>query len=304
MTMVGTATPGIESGSSVAATIDSLGHIATLPEVTLRVIELVESSKSTAQDLHRVISCDPALTSRILKVVNSAFYGLPRQVGSIERAIVLLGLNAIKNIAIASSLAKLYRGGDLGPHFSARALWTHSLATASACRLLAQRLNLNMGDEAFLAGLIHDIGLVVELQTSRRKLALVFESMRYGESGAPITDLRDVERGVFGADHQDFGRALCEAWNFPRNLAFAAGFHHDPLSVPAMHQPLTTLVHIGDILAARGGFGFTGDLTSLDPLPDALSILGANADLLKAVSADLPQAFSMVESTFSAAPQE
>ena len=105
--------------------IAGISHIATLPEITLKIIELVEDPTSTAQDLHNVISNDQALCSRILKVVNSAFYGLPRQIGSINRAIVLLGLNAVKNIAIAASLTKLFRGGEMCPQFTARDLWTH-----------------------------------------------------------------------------------------------------------------------------------------------------------------------------------
>src|SRR3954467_14112420 len=97
--------------------INQISHIATLPEITLKIIELVENPRSTAQDLNKLISNDPALVARILKVVNSAFYGLPGQIGSINRAIVLLGLNAVKNIVIAASLAKLFRGGPSPPHF-------------------------------------------------------------------------------------------------------------------------------------------------------------------------------------------
>ena len=115
----------------VSAAIGEISHIATLPEITLKIVELVEDPKSTAQDLHEVINNDPALCSRILKVVNSSFYGLPGQIGSINRAIVMLGLNAVKNIAIAASLAKLFRGGELTPAFAARDLWKHSVGTAA-----------------------------------------------------------------------------------------------------------------------------------------------------------------------------
>ena len=126
----------------VAEAIREISHIATLPEITLKIVELVENPKSTAQDLHKVISNDPALCARILKVVNSSFYGLPGQIGSINRAIVMLGLNAVKNIAIAASLAKLFRGGDLTPNFSARALWTHSVYTAAIAKMLADKMGL------------------------------------------------------------------------------------------------------------------------------------------------------------------
>jgi len=114
------------------AAVKQLSHIATLPEVTLGIIELVENPNSSAQDLNELIGRDPALSARILKVVNSAFYGLPRQIGSINRAISMLGLNAVKNIAIAASLAKLFRGGALCDRFDAKELWDHSIAVATA----------------------------------------------------------------------------------------------------------------------------------------------------------------------------
>src|SRR5262245_41923564 len=126
--------------------IREISHIATLPEITLKIVELVENPKSTAQDLHKVISNDPALCTRILKVVNSSFYGLPGQIGSINRAIVMLGLNAVKNIAIAASLAKLFRGGDLTATFSARELWTHSNITAAGAKMVANTLRLGLAD--------------------------------------------------------------------------------------------------------------------------------------------------------------
>ena len=155
------------------ATVKQLNHIATLPEVTLGIIELVENPRSSAQALNALIGRDPALSARVLRVVNSAFYGLPQQLGSINRAISLLGLNAVKNIAIAASLAKLFRGGALCDRFDAKDLWTHSLAVATAARLLAKETKKVQGDESFLAGLMHDIGIVVELQCDRAKLVKV-----------------------------------------------------------------------------------------------------------------------------------
>jgi len=118
-TVAAAATPGVKKDPQalIADAVNSISHIATLPEITLKIIELVENPRSTAQDLNKLISNDPALVSRILKVVNSAFYGLPGQIGSINRAIVLLGLNAVKNIVIAASLTKLFRGGRVSPHF-------------------------------------------------------------------------------------------------------------------------------------------------------------------------------------------
>ena len=99
----------------VADALKRVTHLATLPEITTRIIRTVEDPRSTAGQLHKIIAHDPALVTRILKVVNSAFYGLPGQIGSVERAIILLGLNAIKNLAVAASLGQLFRGVMLCP---------------------------------------------------------------------------------------------------------------------------------------------------------------------------------------------
>src|SRR5262245_8051794 len=191
------ATAAIQRDTVRTEAIREISHIATLPEITLRIVELVENPKSTAQDLHKVIANDPALCSRILKVVNSSFYGLPGQIGSINRAIVMLGLNAVKNIAIAASLAKLFRGGDLTPNFSARDLWTHSNVTAAAAKVVANNLKIGLSDEAFLAGLIHDIGIMVEMQYDRNKLIEVLRAVGADIQGVPAHDMLKCEHDIF-----------------------------------------------------------------------------------------------------------
>lgn len=248
--------------------IREISHIATLPEITLKIVDLVEDPKSTAQDLHDVISGDPALCSRILKVVNSSFYGLPGQIGSINRAIVMLGLNAVKNIAIAASLAKLFRGGELTPAFSARDLWKHANATAAAAKMTSDKLKLGMGDEAYLAGLMHDIGVMVEMQYDRPGLIEVIEQLNIDQGGAPSADMLAVEDSVLGANHQDFGRALCDRWKFPRVFGAIAGGHHDPFRVPEEFRRIACLVTAADRLAGRIGFGFRLDQANTDIAAD------------------------------------
>src|SRR3989304_2874428 len=122
----------------VANALSSIGDLATLPEVTIKIIELVEDPRSTARDLHQVIKNDPALSVKVLKVVNSAFYGLPGQVASVDRAIILLGLSTVKNIAIAASIARLFKGKRISEQFSASDLWLHSVAVAGAARALTK----------------------------------------------------------------------------------------------------------------------------------------------------------------------
>jgi len=266
----------------VAGAIGEISHIATLPEITLKIIDLVEDPSSTAQDLHEVISGDPALCSRILKVVNSSFYGLPGQIASINRAIVMLGLNAVKNIAIAASLAKLFRGGELTPSFSAKDLWTHSNAVAAGSKLIADSLKLGLGDEAYLAGLIHDIGIMVEMQYDRNKLIEVVEKVCPGPDGTPTLNMLEVEDGVFGANHQDFGASLCTKWKFPAPFAMVTGFHHRPMEAPEEKRTLVCIVSAADHLAAEVVGRFRLDL-------DATEIPGDIREMLKLSSDQIEQ---------------
>lgn len=282
----------------VDSAIKSISHIATLPEITLKIIQLVEDPTSTAQDLNAIISHDPALCSRILKVVNSAFYGLPRQIGSINRAIVLLGLNAVKNIAIAASLTKLFRGGEICPNFSARDLWNHSIATAAGCKLICDELKLGLPDEAFLAGLIHDLGIMVEVQAKRRELIEVFEQMSFDENGVPAQDMLDIERRVIGADHQIFGATLCESWKFPKSFAYVAGHHHNPWDIPESNRTLTLLVYVADRLSGQLGYGFRADQQDTTLTSDVLEEIRMSGQQLEQVRSRLPDVYSEVEATF------
>ncbi|MHC4446419.1 MAG: HDOD domain-containing protein [Planctomycetota bacterium] len=287
-----------ERPAIVDSTIRGISHIATLPEITLKIIELVEDPTSTAQDLHNVIASDQALCSRILKVVNSAFYGLPRQIGSINRAIVLLGLNAVKNIAIAASLTKLFRGGELCPSFSARDLWIHSVATAAGSKLLCDELKFEMPDEAFLTGLIHDIGIMVEMQARRDELVEVFDEMTFDNEGAPAISMREVETRILGADHCAFGSALCESWKFPRPFVYATGHHHEPLELPRDSRLLTSIIYVADRLSAQLGYGFRADLLTTDIAEDVMDEIRLTSERLDEIREKLPQAYDEVEATF------
>jgi len=279
--------------------LQGISHIATLPETTLKIIELVEDPSSTAQDLHQVVSFDPALSTRILKVVNSAFYGLPGQIGSINRAIVLLGLNAVKNIAIAASLAKLFRGGELCPQFNAKDLWRHSVAAAVASKMIADKLRLGLPDEAFLAGLLHDIGIVVEMQHDRQKLIDVISSLDIDAEGAPQGDMLAAEERFFGATHQDFGQALCEKWKFPQAFRFVTGRHHDPMSLSEEHRTLAAVVFVADRLCADREFGFRVDIPSTEIDPVVLEDLGLSTAAIDEIRTELPAKIEEAEAMLS-----
>jgi HD-like signal output (HDOD) protein len=237
--------------------VKKVNAIATLPEVTVKIVSTVEDPKSTASALHKIVAHDPALVTRILKVVNSSFYGLPGQIGSIERAIVLLGLNAVKNIAVAASLGQLFRGVKLCEGYTAKDLWTHSIAVGVAARELAREMKIQIADEAFLAGMIHDIGLLVALQVWPEKLRQTCETVQ--QTGG---DFCQIERDIAGVDHQQLGAVLTEAWKFPRSCQLVAGYHHRPRELAVDTRLLVTLVTVADTICAQQKHGF--NLTALN----------------------------------------
>ena len=273
-----------DSAQLIAQAINSVASLSTLPEVTAQIVRTVEDKNSSAQTLHKIVSHDPALVMRVLKVVNSAFYGLPGQIASIDRAIVMLGLNAVKNIAVAASLGQMFRGVKLCEGFTAKDLWTHCVAVACAARDLSKQAKLPVADEAFLAGMIHDIGLLVALQTWPEKLRTACEQARV--SGRRFIE---VEQEVLGVDHQQLGQALCEKWNFPRSCALVAGHHHDAPGTAESKLAVVGVVAVADSLVSMAGVGFT--LTRLhDPVDPALAAaIGLTAQHIESTRSRLPQ---------------
>ncbi|MCC6422193.1 MAG: HDOD domain-containing protein [Phycisphaerales bacterium] len=285
-----------DSTTIVRDAIRKVSSIATLPEITTQVISTVENPNSTAKQLHQIISHDPALVTRILKVVNSAFYGLPGQIGSIERAIVLLGLNAVKNIAIAASLGQLFRGAALCDGYSPRDLWTHCIAVAITARALAREMKLPIADEAFLAGMIHDLGMIVSLQVHPDKLREVCQKAH--QDGG---DFCAIEQELIGTDHAQLGMALAEAWKFPRPCQLVAGYHHRPTDLADNNRILVTLVAVADVLCCQGGQGF-----HLTAQHQNLAEMGADQIQLdpaaiERVKTALPQLVGQTQTLFAAA---
>ncbi len=280
----------VDADTIVQEAVSKVTAIATLPEVTARIITTVEDPKSSAAQLHRIVAHDPALVTRILKVVNSAFYGLPGQIASIDRAIVLLGLNAIKNIAVAASLGQLFRGVKLCDGFTAKDLWAHCIAVAVTSRELAREMKLPIVDEAFLGGMIHDIGLLVALQVWPDKLQQVCDKALGGG------DFCQIERDISGVDHQQLGQAMTEHWKFPRACQLVAGHHHKPDLLPPDQRALTALVFVADTLCAQRKIGFNLTavnqqitIADLDPLP-------INSTVLERVCAGLDEKISAAAS--------
>jgi HD-like signal output (HDOD) protein len=283
----------IDMSQAIRIALGRIGEIATLPEVTAKIISVVDDPRSTARDLHSIIKNDPALAIKILKVVNSAFYGLPGQVSDLDRAIVLLGLSAVKNIAISASISRLFASEKLSDSFSARDLWKHSVAVGVVSRQCACLIGKRtFAEEAFLAGLIHDLGLLVERQAFPEQLVEVIQVAT--KTHRPFTE---VEAEIVGADHQALGSALATKWKFPRGLQTVLGYHHAIDNLSADSRLLPALVYIADTFSClqRIGFPLTAESQSLD---DALlESVGLTAADLENVRLELPQQIEAAETT-------
>jgi len=289
--------PIVEVPPVVRKALSLVGDIATLPEVTVKIIAIVEDPRSTARDLHEVIKTDPALSSRLLKVVNSAFYGLPGQVGTIDRAIVLLGLSTVKNIAIAASIARLFSSTEhISATFTARDLWRHSIAVAVLARRIYRHGFAHQpdADEAFLSGLIHDLGLLVERQAFPDQLAQVID--RAGERGGGFCA---IEEEILGANHQVFGQHLAAKWKFPNRLRVVLGYHHCIENLSPEHQTMARIIHVADCVAAQCQAGFP--LTACDQTltPELIESTNLFPEVLEEFKAHLEEDIAEAESTWS-----
>ncbi len=298
------ATPSTDSASASSGQADTLSpalqkalskvtEISSLPEITTHVVAVVEDPKSTAQDLHDIVKHDPALAAKILKVVNSAFYGLPSQISSLDRAIVMLGMSAVKNIALAASLSRIFRPGPISDRFSARDLWTHCIAVGSCARMIAEA-TYGKAEETFVAGLVHDMGLLVEYQVLADKLREVVDRCQ-----SQPQDFLRAEREIIGADHTLFGAALAGKWKFPPALRFAIAYHHDPAALKPEVRSLPTAIQIADIICCQNEIGFyltaqTGEVTDA-----VLQTIGITEARLGEILEKLPDRIQETESIFN-----
>ena len=271
-------------------TVARLNSLATLPEVTVKIITTVEDPRSTAAQLNKLVSHDSALVARVLKVVNSAFYGLPGTINSVDRAIVMLGLHAVKNIAVAASLGQMFRGAKLCDDYTAKDLWSHCLGVAVVARELARRVKLPLADEAFLGGMIHDIGLLAALQSWPEQLKSICDQ------ASAQGKFTECERGIVGIDHAQLGEAVAARWQFPAACCSVAAHHHRPVGAPQEHRALVSLVHIADILCCHAGHGFP--LTAVDQQIDlaAAASLGIATEVIDAVRSDLKSIIALTSS--------
>lgn len=250
------------------ALVRAIRDLAAFPATATEILRHLADPASSVRDMERTVQRDPALATRLLRVVNSACWGLPVRVGSVQRAISLLGVGVLRDLVVAATLDPFFRGGPAGSGLEPERLWRHSVAAASIARRLAQRSPTAPREEAFLCGLLHDVGVVAILHADRAGGLGVLAHARREHCS-----FLEAERAHLGTDHTLVGGALCEAWHFPTELQAAARHHHTPEQAPEALQPAAWLALVADRLAAAATDGWDGDLDGTDIPPAAWACL-------------------------------
>jgi HD-like signal output (HDOD) protein/signal transduction histidine kinase len=230
--------PGAQSAQAQLARIETLRSLPTLPHILLRLIELCNRPEKSLKDIAPLINQDPALSERVLRLVNSAFYSLKQKISTIGEALQLLGLEAVKNIAISSSVYQVFQGPPGRHGLNLKRFWWHCLRCAVIARLLAAKTAYPSPDEAFLAGLLHDIGKILLWSNFRRE---------YSTGGG----LPAVERRL-GLTHAEAGAWLLGRWELGSFLADSVRYHHERAERIAGSFPLVQLVFAANLLCRDG----------------------------------------------------
>lgn len=227
---------------SLQELVDATGELATLPATVIQLIDLLEDTTTCAERVQEVLERDPAMTANVLKLANSAYYGVRRTISNVREALVMLGNRSVMTLAFATGMAPVLRRDLVVYDLTREDFWRHSVIAAAAASLSADLCgNGRWRTQAFTAGLVHDIGkLVIDMYLGSEGEDQLFEDVGGG--------LRAAERSVLGFDHGEVGATMADTWGFPCNLAAAVGYHHDPTLAPEP-GPVVRAVAVGDIVA-------------------------------------------------------
>jgi putative nucleotidyltransferase with HDIG domain len=225
----------------------SIRDLPTFPTTALEVMRLASDSDSSAAELAKIISKDPALATKILRVANSPYYGFARKISTIEWAIVALGFESLRETILSLTLIDLFKGGVM-KNFDPRKFWKHAIDTGTAGRSLARELRYRIPGEAYAAGLLHDIGTLVLYRYFHEDFEEI--SRLVSEENLQPSQAEVV---VTGTTHGEIGAWLASKWNFPAYLVEAIQFHHAP-AFAEVNPELTAITHVASLIASSSGY--------------------------------------------------
>jgi len=252
----------------IKALIANVDALPALPGVAAQALAVFNNPKATHRDLADIISTDQSLVAGILKLANSAYYGFSRKIATVNDAIVLLGFNTIRSLILASTVKDRFSQPVPGYSLAAGEMWKHSIVCAMTARNIARRVKFASPEEAFVAGLLHDIGkLILNLHVGQ----LYREILEQVSTGKVTFNM--AEQQFLGADHAEVGAKVAEKWNLPSELVDTIGNHHLTGGAGNLSQ-LTAIVHVADALCLMLGIGLGGDGLLYSLSQEAIHFLG------------------------------
>ncbi len=260
--------------------VQRIDGVSTLPSVAAKIINTVRDPRSSAKDLMRVVGSDPSLSARVLRTVNSAAHGLSVPITNLHHAITYLGFRQVRNLALTASVSRIFQGGDeIGP-YSRLGLWRHMVSVAIGARMVACRLGFSEFEDAFLAGLMHDIGIILADQHVHPRFEQVIGQLQVG------TPLCETEHAVFGFDHQALGERVAQTWKFPSLLLASIGRHHRSHLCRDPDAALIQCVEVANIICTLKGISSVG-LKLVQPEVAVFRALGMGPQDIRVLANDL-----------------
>ena len=237
--------------TSILSLVNTTVELPTMPEVLTKINEVTAGANASADAVAAVVSKDPAVAANMLRIVNSAYYGLRVRVSSIPLAVSVLGFNMTKKVALKAAVFTTFgKKRDPIQHFDPLSFWRHAIYTGVAARALGQESELfadSNAEDLYIAGLLHDIGKIILLERACPKyLACLRKAAQSGKAQ------HEAELEEFGFTHADVGSVLAIKWSLPEDLAIAIRYHHAPHKDP-FHRSLSSLIHLADTLAWQAG---------------------------------------------------
>ncbi|MCC6476288.1 HDOD domain-containing protein [bacterium] len=223
--------------------LSEANDLPTLPTIAIEVARLANDPMAGMSEIVRIIRNDPAMTTKILRVANSAFYGMPRRVESLNMALVVLGMREVANLVTSISVFKAFPVTGQHGGFSREAFWEHSAGTGEIARVLASKLQLRLHGIEFTAGLLHNIGKIVLYQFYPAELG---EALALAKQENIPGNL--AEQKVLGTDHTEVGAWLAEKWQLPKSITECIRYHHQPYLAPE-NAVMTSMVHLASSFA-------------------------------------------------------
>jgi len=254
-----------------------LESFPSLPKTGVKILKLLNDSKSSFTEIEKVFRYDPGLTVNFLKLANSAFFGIPSRISSVKQAIVLLGTNRLKQIILATSTSKILRKELPGYDLKSCDLWRHSIAVANAAVALAKIKKLPESNNIFTEGLLHDVGKLVLGEFVKNHFKAINQLVSNGVS------LIVAENMVLGTDHAEIGAQILSQWSFPPNVVNAIRFHHNP-DMLHIKDVYIDLLYLSNLICQINDAKYDKATILKSIYPSLKERLGISQDILELIS--------------------